>query len=722
MTMKLTRSAATAIYVAGAFALTSPMVSQADTVQAEPDAFLEYVETDQDSSNDATVTQYIDTGVKAETGLKARMDAVVLSNTRSDSAILGARYNSNRRFLMLHSNGKKAWTAYGLGDPGKWTDSVKHPVDRYEQLVDFSDGAAVQVYVNGLPRLSAAQQATLKSVAEDSATGSISASWMNNLTLYLFAANNGGVAAWPCRIRLYELKILKKNATPGGFDLLRHYLPCIKNGRAGLYDKMNGTISYSYGSADFIAGPVLDKPLDFVRSITGNAHQWFNTWVWGKSGLKSEVEVSTISNGADRAILASRRDGGNTRLFMAYHYETAFRFAHGRLPAKTEINVVKPENNVIGATHNDVRYLIKTDTTIGSFSMTVSRNGGEPVEVLKDDVDYGSDYLATTNTLYILTNNLGGKPTNINAATIYGVKIWDGSELLRDFVPVVATNSSGVTYAGLYDQVTMRIYKRETGSNASDFDISTYQVGDVTNTLRTVARPSSRIEYVESDGDYDYLDLGVLANAGIETELTMEWLAIPGERAFIGARHVLGSGQDPIRLFPYSSNTDTNVVPTQIQHVYHYNHSRYSPRDVDNKAIEIEKNVIYKVVSRLEQGLQNIKLWSRNGSSWEKLGERTLNSSDDVSLGMPLYLFAINEDNLARFPVKARCRSLKLRVKQQGSYALVRNFVPVNDPVTGGAALWDKVSEKYFRNSGKYRLVGGGEERPLNVGTIIVVE
>ena len=408
---------------------------------------------------------------------------------------------------------------------------------------------------------------------------------------------------------------------------------------------------------------------------------------------------------------------------MAYHYESAFRFAHGRLPTKTEINVVKPQNNVIGAAHNDVRYLIKTDTTIGSFSMTVSRNGGEPVEVLKTDVDYGSDYLATTNTLYILTNNLGGKPTNINAATIYGVRIWDGSELLRDFVPVVATNSEGVAYAGLYDQVTKRIYKRETGSKAADFDVSTYQVGDVTNTLRTVARPSSRIEYVESDGDYDYLNLGELANAGIETELTMEWLAIPGERAFIGARHAMGSGQDPIRLFPYSSNTDTNVVPTQIQHVYHYNHSRYSPRNADNKAVEIEKDVIYKVISRLEPGFQNIQLWSRNGSSWVKLGERTLNSSDNVSLGIPLYLFAINEDNLARFPVKARCRSLKLRVKQQdGSYALVRNFVPVNDPVTGGAALWDKVSEKYFRNGGKYRLAGGGNERPINVGMVIVVK
>jgi hypothetical protein len=89
---------------------------------------------------------------------------------------------------------------------------------------------------------------------------------------------------------------------------------------------------------------------------------------------------------------------------------------------------------------------------------------------------------------------------------------------------------------------------------------------------------------------------------------------------------------------------------------------------------------------------------------------------------MPLYLFAINEDNLARFPIKARCRSLKLSVKQQGgSYALVRNFVPVNDPVTGGAALWDKVSKTYFRNGGKYRLAGGGNERPLDIGMAILL-
>ena len=59
-----------------------------------------------------------------------------------------------------------------------------------------------------------------------------------------------------------------------------------------------------------------------------------------------------------------------------------------------------------------------------------------------------------------------------------------------------------------------------------------------------------------------------------------------------------------------------------------------------------------------------------------------------------------------------RLYSLKLSVKQQdGSYALVRDLVPVKDPATGNPIFWDKVSETYFRNGGKYLLSGGGAER-----------
>ena len=135
------------------------------------------------------------------------------------------------------------------------------------------------------------------------------------------------------------------------------------------------------------------------------------------------------------------------------------------------------------------------------------------------------------------------------------------------------------------------------------------------------------------------------------------------------------------------------------------------------------KDVTYKIASRLDQGAQSITVWERGaGGGWNYLGTRSLTDAANVVLGLPLYLFAINEDGQYRFPVKARCRTLKLGVKQQdGTYKPVRDLVPVKDPVTGGAALWDNVTETYFRNSNLYLLTGGGKERPFADGLTIIV-
>ena len=96
--------------------------------------------------------------------------------------------------------------------------------------------------------------------------------------------------------------------------------------------------------------------------------------------------------------------------------------------------------------------------------------------------------------------------------------------------------------------------------------------------------------------------------------------------------------------------------------------------------------------------------------------------SGPVDTGLPLYLFQINLDGTPRFPGKVRLYSLKLRVKQQdGTYAPARDLVPVEDPATGAPVLWDRVSETYFRNGGKYLLAGGGAERPLDGGVRIIV-
>ena len=689
-------------------------VCMAETVTAEPDAFLEYVE--------ATGTQYVDTGVNAETGLKARIDLEFSSSGLSgadwsllDAATVASASDNRTRIFLCHTLNGKPFFGYGLKERGAPANSFKFVGNqRCEIVADVSDTDSLEVIQNGKKTFSAADR------EKYAANGNINL----NLSLFLFSCNYGGNPNWSCKAKLYELKIMKKNGS-GGFDLIRHYLPCIKNGRAGLYDKVNGTISYSFTSTELVAGPVLDKPLDFVKWIWSDGYQWFNTWVWGKGSLKSEVDVGVSQYTGDRCILGCRGSNGDTRLYMAYHYESAFRYAYGTLPTKSNINVVAPTNDVNNVL--DTRYLIKTDFRDGYQSVTVSKNGGTPVELHKDGQAYLTGELATTNTLFLLANNKFGTATCPSACILYRTKIWDGDELLRDFVPVVATNSEGVAYAGLYDRVAERIHRRigEPGNGSSampaEINLAT-QVGDITNTLRAVSAPSTRLEYVESDGKYDYVDLGVMANAGIEMEATIEWLTVPYERGLLGARiHGYDESDDPARVFPYSTYATST---SESYHSYHYNHSRYVARDSGDANVVVEKNVSYRVVSRLDAGAQSIAVWRKDGGAWVKIGERTSTIGTNVNLGIPLYLFATNEDGeRALYFVKARVYRMKFRTKQQdGSYALVRDYVPVRDPVTGGAALWDKVSESYFRNGGKYLLSGGGAERDWHSGLSIVVK
>ena len=697
-----------------AVALCVGICAHADTVTEEPDAFLDYIE--------ATGSQYIDTGVNAETGLKARID-LEMGNFDSDTTDWGfldaadpvTTVSDNRsRIFMCHMYNSKPFFGYGLKQRGNPSVSFKFVSgQRYEIVTDMTDINSLEVVQNG------------KKTFSDADRTKYSTNGVVNLhrTLYVFATNYGGSPSWYGKGKLYELKIWKKNAETGELDLIRHYLPCIKGGRAGLYDKVEGKIYYSFSDNNFVAGPVLDKPLDFVKWIWGNGKQWFDTRVWGKGGLKSEVDVGIREYSGDHAILSCRGTTGDKRLYMAYHHESAFRYAYGKLPAKADINVVAPTNDVQSATHLDVRYVIKTDLQDGYQSVTVSRNGGEPEELHKEGEPYLTGEIATTNTLYLLANNKMGTPTCASKCLIYATKIWDGDELLRDFVPVVATNSEGVAYAGLYDRVAERVY-RQIGT--AEFDIAAGWVGAVTNTLRAVSRPKTRIDYVVSDGDYDYVDLGVMANAGLEMETTMDWVTIPNERGLLGARSFsyVDGNNDPARIFPYSTySVYESGQRVETQHSYHYNHTRWTARDSGDSPVPIVKDVTYKIASRLDQGAQSITVWERGaGGGWNYLGTRSISDAAHVVLDLPLHLFAINEDGQYRYPVKARCRGLKLSVKQQdGTYKPVRDLVPVKDPVTGGAALWDQVTENYFRNSNLYLLAGGGSERPFDDGVTIIV-
>ena len=221
-----------------------------ETDLGEPDALLDYIE--------ATGSQYIDTGINAETGLKARVDFAWATgfSEQDDWSLLDATIDNTvsdkrTRFLMCHLYKAKPYFGYGVKQRRNPDGSFPFVGgQRYEIFTDMSDPDSLELVQNGKNTFSATDLETFKT------NGVVNL----NLNLYVFACHLSKKATWFSKGRLYELKIWKKNAESGEFALVRHYLPCAKGGRAGLYDEVEGKIYYSFGGDNFIAGTATNAP------------------------------------------------------------------------------------------------------------------------------------------------------------------------------------------------------------------------------------------------------------------------------------------------------------------------------------------------------------------------------------------------------------------------------------------------------------------------------
>ena len=452
--IKMARGGGKLLVIALGGALVFSHPAFCETESGKPDAYLDYIE--------ATGTQYIDTGVNAEEGLKSRIDIgwdTIPGECNWD--ILAARHSGGGvpYFLMCKIYNARIWCSYHTWNGGNGNTANQPANRRVEIVTDFSDDSNYQLYINGATTL-----------PNTDTTAGVSAYSGENVdigsSLYVFAANQGGSPVNPGKGKLYGLKILKKNGA--NFDLLRHYLPCIKNGRAGLYDKVNGTISYSFSATDFVAGPELPRPVQLVEWIQSNKNSgsMIDTGVYAKSGLKSDLNFiikDDYSN--DSCVLGSKAtatSGVNDRFYLV-HYASSY-FGYGYMTWNKSTTV---------GTANDVQYHVASELSVGTQSLIVNETTAKS----------GSDstYYCTTNSLNLFglhkgTGTDSSNYSNFSRVRLYSAKISDGDELLRDFVPCIGSDGK----AGLYDRVTERIFKSST-----DYSLAT-QIGPCTNLADTV--------------------------------------------------------------------------------------------------------------------------------------------------------------------------------------------------------------------------------------------
>ena len=232
------RAAATALAFC-AFAL--PAAGLADV----PDAYLDYVE--------STGAQYVDTGVagKAGTRMVAEMEWVARPSVQSTfcGAANDGKCVTPYTSAGTHQVGYARNTQYQIQDGGKANSDIRFRVE-----TTLEEGAQ-SINVRTLDG----------SGYNGARTYNDAAAVDLGCSLYLFARNDAGTASQFSVARVFSLQFWQLDGN-GDWRLVRHFLPCRKDNRAALYDKVNGVVHYPQGG-DLVAGPVLPRPVDFVEWV-----------------------------------------------------------------------------------------------------------------------------------------------------------------------------------------------------------------------------------------------------------------------------------------------------------------------------------------------------------------------------------------------------------------------------------------------------------------------
>ena len=215
----------------------TPLVAGPAVERSKPDAFVEYVE--------SNGSQWVDTGVDGRAGVKSEADIDWISG-----APLGVIGNSHCLLLQDLS---------GIGGQARGSGEVKTGVavnsGRHLIVSEVGNDSKMTVTVDGTT----------------SATSANNASGSTGVTIWMFAAhnyNNGG--AWgAARSKFYGLK-LWQTGSDGICRLQRHFIPCVKDSRAGLYDAVSGVIFYSHSGTDLSASST-EVPLAVWRNESDDA-------------------------------------------------------------------------------------------------------------------------------------------------------------------------------------------------------------------------------------------------------------------------------------------------------------------------------------------------------------------------------------------------------------------------------------------------------------------
>ena len=221
--------------------------------------------------------------------------------------------------------------------------------------------------------------------------------------------------------RIYHLAIA--SSTSDLFD----FVPCQDpTGAAGLYDLVNGQFYGNDGTGAFLAGPVVvDLPEGYTQLeyIQSSGTQYIDTGFKPTNNTRVTCESIFPLNG-ETNVLFGLWDLSTSSGYAVYRVGDYYRNDFG--PDYSQ--------KITGISADDFTVFDKNKNTLTIGNQTVE----------SADVTFSFDL-----NLYLFGRNLSGNAESFSAASMRYLKIYAGSELVRDYVPCVDPSGE----IGLYDLV-----------------------------------------------------------------------------------------------------------------------------------------------------------------------------------------------------------------------------------------------------------------------------
>ena len=197
--------------------------------------------------------------------------------------------------------------------------------------------------------------------------------------------------------------------------------------------------------------------------------------------------------------------------------------------------------------------------------------------------------------------------------------------------------------------------------------------------LSAEAAEPKPVKYIQSFKDKShFIDLEFPGRSGIEVESEMEWVSVPTDNCYIGARQT--SGDTRVFIFNYSSNLK-----------WYYGYKKCSAQN----SYAATANTRYILNTLMTPGEQRMNVTVGGVTNTVA----TTAVADDFDCGYNLYLFAANYYGSPNLYVSARCFDIKIwdyTVEGHvGERVLVRHYIPYLDG-DGKPCLYEETTTQKF--------------------------